>query len=125
MTTDAGTLARPAARRRKSGPGGGGGMQFDLRAAVYCEDGGWLAHCLELDIVAEGASPDAAVRDLIDLCALQIKTALSDGDVTGVFRPAPPEIVKLYFLGRRRPGVVRTVAPVASWEVHQVDIAGA
>jgi hypothetical protein len=32
-------------------------MNVTLRGIVYPEDGIWLAHCLEMDIVAEGDNP--------------------------------------------------------------------
>jgi len=77
-------------------------LQLDLRVIVYREDGLWLAHCLELDIVAEGESPQKAVRDLTDLCLLQIKTSIEESDLTSIFRPAPPEFWKLFFTSKKR-----------------------
>ena len=64
---------------------------INLSAIVYCEDGVWLAHCLELDIVAEGTDLQDALRSLMSLCDLQITTALEEGDIAAIFRPAPPE----------------------------------
>lgn len=73
-------------------------LKIDLRALIYREGDIWLAHCLELDIVAEGKTPQGASSDLMDLCNLQIKVALEDGDLKSVFRPAPSEFWKMFFM---------------------------
>src|SRR5947209_2140777 len=54
-------------------------LNVNLRFLVYREDETWLAHCLEMDIVAEGDTPESAVSDLVDLCNFQIATAMEDG----------------------------------------------
>jgi hypothetical protein len=83
-------------------PKNGSKLRINLSAIVYREDDGWLAHCLELDIVAEGKDGDDAIRSLISLCDLQIKVALEEGDLESIFRPAPPEIWKLFSLGKEK-----------------------
>jgi hypothetical protein len=82
-------------------------LRIDLRVILYREDGKWLAHCLELDIVAEGATPQEAIEDIVDLCNLQVRTALEDGDLQSVFRPAPPEIWKMFFMGEEKKSASR------------------
>ena len=61
-----------------------------LRMVVYLEGGGWIAHCLEMDVVAEGKTANEAMRNLEDLCQFQIEVAMKEGDLDSVFRPAPP-----------------------------------
>jgi len=80
----------------------GSNLRINLSAIVYCEDGVWLAHCLELDIVAEGSDANDAIHSLVSLCDLQIKVAMEEGDIESVFRPAPPEIWKLFAAGKER-----------------------
>ena len=65
------------------------GVSINLSAVVYSEGKLWLAHCLELDIVAEAKTVEDAVRSLISLCDLQIKVAIEEGDLQSIFRPAP------------------------------------
>ena len=36
--------------------------QIELRVIAYQEEGVWLAHCLELDIVAEGTAASESVN---------------------------------------------------------------
>jgi hypothetical protein len=71
-------------------------FRLDLRFVVYREDDVWLAHCLELDIVAEGASANEALRDALRLCAVQFEFAVEQGDISSAFRAAPPEFWAMY-----------------------------
>ncbi len=74
-----------------------GDFRFELRGVIYREDEAWIAHCLELDIVAEGQSPEEALKNCIDLCSLQIEVAKAKNDLDSIFRPAPPEFWTLFF----------------------------
>jgi hypothetical protein len=71
-------------------------FRIELRGVVYPEDGWWIAHCLELDIAAEGSTPTEALKAVISLCDYQISTAIASGDIDSVFRSAPPEIWSLF-----------------------------
>ena len=98
-------------------------IRLDLRALLYREDSWWIAHCLETDIVAEGRTPVQAFEVLQSLTALQVRSALEDGDLQSIFRQAPREICAAFAVGfpksiRRKPPKyverfhVRTLQPV-------------
>jgi hypothetical protein len=88
-------------------------LKLDLRGVVYREGKAWIAHCLELDIVSEGANAEAAMNDMLDLCAFQIETATKNNDLESIFRPAPAKYWNLFYSARlikrlpkaARPGV--------------------
>lgn len=98
-------------------------MRIELRGVVYPEDGWWIAHCLELDIAAEGETPTEAVGSLVSLCDYQIRTALENGDLKSIFRSAPPEIWTLYI----RADDVRLPAepsePIDRFEIRELVVA--
>ena len=91
--------------------------QIELRIIAYREDSVWLAHCLELDIVAEGKSSKRAVKDLIDLCLLQIKTAIDENDLPSIIRPAPAEIWAMFFSARKK----KRFRPSPRGPVNEID----
>jgi hypothetical protein len=100
-------------------------MRINLSAIAYQEDGVWIAHCLELDIVAEGKSADDAIRSLVSLCDLQINTALEEGDLESVFRAAPPEYWRMFASGKEREAVEklgngRRRAPISRFEAREI-----
>jgi hypothetical protein len=79
-------------------------LSINLSAIVYRENADWIAHCLELDIVAEGKNAEDAIESLISLCDLQIETAIEEGDLESIFRPAPPEFWKMFASGKEKAG---------------------
>lgn len=97
-------------------------IEIDLRALVYQEADWWIAHCLEMDIVAEGMTPREAMRSLDDLCGLQVKVALAEGGLESVFRPAPPDVWAMFCRGRERKMPRKPVKPVRRFEARELAL---
>lgn len=76
-------------------------VRHDLRGIVYREGQWWIAHCLEMDVVAEGDSPLEAISSVVELCGIKIAEAMRDGNLRSIFRPAPPEIWELNARAKR------------------------
>jgi predicted RNase H-like HicB family nuclease len=68
--------------------------QMSFRATVLEEDGEWIAHCLDLDIVSTGASADAAMDQLAEAIGTQLWYARENDNYEHLFRPAPDEAWK-------------------------------
>ncbi len=64
---------------------------FPIRVLVYREDDEILAHAIEMDIVADGDTEEAAMSGLRQLIANQISFALQKGEEHLVWRRAPKE----------------------------------
>jgi hypothetical protein len=67
-------------------------IRLDFRVLIYREEPFWIAHCLETDLVAEGATVTEAVDNLIAISNVQFQTALDEGDSASIFSPAPAEV---------------------------------
>ncbi len=67
-------------------------FNIPLSGIVYQEGKWWIAHCLELDLVAEGHTASEAIRDCLKLAVFQIQTAFEEGDIRSIFKPAPAEV---------------------------------
>jgi hypothetical protein len=93
-------------------------VRLDLRALLYEEDGVWVAHCLELDVPAEGDSPPLAVKNLVDLISFQVQAAIEDSNLASIFSPAPPEIWRLYTLAKDSANPTENI----SRPVHRLDV---
>ncbi len=65
-----------------------------LRAVLYQEDGLWVAHALEMDLIGTGATESAALRELRGNVEAQLSFAAQEE--MNPFRPAPPEIQALW-----------------------------
>jgi predicted RNase H-like HicB family nuclease len=97
--------------------------RIDLRGVVYREGDVWIAHCLELDVVAEGDTPEKAIQDAVDLCVFQIETAVENNDLESVFRPAPSKFWTLFNSesAKRRPAPRKgSKSPVERFDVREL-----
>jgi hypothetical protein len=54
-------------------------------------DGGYEAHCLQMDVVAEAATMDEAVDELCELIRVQYRYGRDTNNLESVFVPAPKE----------------------------------
>ncbi|MDP2167964.1 MAG: hypothetical protein Q8J64_06510 [Thermodesulfovibrionales bacterium] len=64
---------------------------FTLHVLIYEEDGVWVAHCLEMDIIASDPAQGKVEKDIIDLIRAQLVFAHEHGNMENIFTPAPPE----------------------------------
>jgi hypothetical protein len=65
--------------------------QQTLRAVLHREGDEWIAHCLDLDIVAAGATTLEAARHLAEAVTAQLAYARDEDNYAYLFRPAPPD----------------------------------
>lgn len=97
-------------------------LRIPLRAVVYRHAEWWIAHCLELDLVAEGKTAEQALDDLLDLCVTQLETALAHGDLAGAFRSAPPEIWATFSRATDVPMKKHFARPVERFEAREATL---
>ena len=61
------------------------------------EEGEWLAHCLELDIVTTADTADQVEKDIIDLIIAQVTYAIENDNMHNLYRDAPREVWDEFF----------------------------
>jgi len=66
------------------------GMIFNI--LIKEDDGMFVAHCLELDIVATAESVEQAQKDIIALICAQVDYAFSNDNLENLYCPAPAEV---------------------------------
>ncbi len=100
---------------------------IELRGVVYREGQWWIAHCLEMDVVAEGDSPFEAISSAMELCDAKIEVSIDDGDFRAIYHPAPTEIWELYARAkkfRKPPGKTLPMpARVSRFETRTLQMA--
>lgn len=77
------------------------GMVFNI--LVKEEDDLFVAHCLELDIVATADAIDEVKNDLFDLIITQVSSAFSNDNLDYLFHPAPADVWKEFYQCKGRP----------------------
>lgn len=64
------------------------------------EDGAWVGHCLQLDIVAAGKTPDEAFHSTQSACMAQIDYAFHANKLGTLFKPPEPALLLKMFKAR-------------------------
>ena len=65
--------------------------RLSFRATVAREGGDWVAHCLDLDLVATGPTAEVAMDELAGAVEVQLWYARAQDNFEYLFRPAPAE----------------------------------
>ncbi|MDO8683375.1 MAG: hypothetical protein Q7N50_07840 [Armatimonadota bacterium] len=66
-----------------------------LRFNVLVEgqpDGNFMAHCLELDLVAEGNTLEQACSEIMNVIDVHVRTCIENDNMEHLFFPAPKEV---------------------------------
>jgi hypothetical protein len=72
-----------------------GAMIFNI--LVKQEADLYVAHCLELDIVATGSTLRQVKDDMKGLISTQVDYAFAHNNLRNLYRPAPPKVWKEFF----------------------------
>ncbi len=75
-------------------------LHMPVKIVFYREDGLWIAHCLEFDLLGDGETRAAALESLSEAIAIQVEQTFESGNVRNLFHPAPAEFFEMYARGR-------------------------
>ncbi len=81
------------------------------------EGGRWIAHCLELDIVATGTNMRNVKAEIGDLIVAAVDYAFSNDNVSNLFHPAPEEVWEEYY-NCKKPVEIKVKKVVSSFSKH-------
>jgi hypothetical protein len=62
-----------------------------LNVLIYKEDGEWVAHCLQMDVIATSTDRSTVEDDIVDLIKAQVEYAIDHDNMSNIFKPAPME----------------------------------
>ncbi len=76
---------------------------FVFKVLIKREDDEWVAHCLELDLIAVSDDPDQVEKDIIDIIVAQVRDCIANDNLDHLYRAASVSVWKEYFAstGRR------------------------
>lgn len=72
-------------------------ISFTTNVLIKREDDMFVAHCLELDIVAVDATLDDVQREIVSLICAQIDFAFSNDNLDNLYHPAPSEVWQEFY----------------------------
>jgi hypothetical protein len=75
-------------------------LRVPLRVVFYSEDGEWIAHCLEFDLLGSGATKRLALECLADAIRLQVDESIRHDNPRNLFSPAGGEFFEMFAAGQ-------------------------
>ena len=75
-------------------------LRIPLRAVLYREDDHWIAHCLELDLLGDGANPAEAVQMMVQAILSQIESCRKHEAAHALFTPAEGKYFEMFAAGK-------------------------
>lgn len=63
---------------------------------------GFVAHCLELDLVATADTLEAVKADILDVIIAQVRYAFVNDNIEYLYHPAPPEVWREFYECRKQ-----------------------
>lgn len=76
-------------------------LRIPLRVIFYREDGAWIAHSLEFDLVGDGDTPGAALSNLSEAIQLQVRAAIDCNNMKNLFKPADGKFFAMFAAGKK------------------------
>lgn len=74
-------------------------LRVPLRVVFYEEEGEWIAHCLEFDLVGCAATREAALELLSEAIVIQLKATQQNQNLANLFTPASGEYLAKFAAG--------------------------
>lgn len=71
--------------------------RFDFKVLIKKEPDAWVAHCLELNLVAVAATDKQVESDILDLIVAHVRYALENDNVAHMYHPATESVWKEFF----------------------------
>ncbi|MBI3127836.1 MAG: hypothetical protein HYZ11_09550 [Candidatus Tectomicrobia bacterium] len=90
--------------------------ELHIDAVVYEEDGLFVAHALQLDLVVTAPSEHEAIDDLLEVCQAQIVYAAENDNFENIFRPAPPEVWQRFFKTKAQAQKRQRETKISRWD---------
>jgi len=67
---------------------------FSFKVLIRREPDAWVAHCLELNLVAEAETVEQVEADIIDIIIAHVRYAIENDNLTHMYHPAPESVWK-------------------------------
>jgi predicted RNase H-like HicB family nuclease len=92
-------------------------LRIPLRVVFYKEDGDWIAHCLEFDLIGDGATREEAMERLGQAVLLQVEASVHSENPANLFNPADGKVLRMFAAGNDVAG-----APLFFKQIHTANV---
>ncbi len=74
--------------------------RMPIRAVFYRDHGQWFAHCLEMDLIGEGATREDALAQLDAAIKMQVDASIECNNFRNLIQPADGKYFAMFFAGK-------------------------
>jgi len=74
-------------------------LRVPIRVVFYQEEGAWIAHCLEFDLLGDGETQGDALTMLSKAIRIQVEAARDYGNPANLFSPAEGKYFRMFAAG--------------------------
>lgn len=96
-------------------------LSLTIRAVLYREDGCWIAHCLEFDLIGHGDTRESALQMLTQAIEIQVEQTIEHENLDNLFAPADGKFFAMFAAGKDVQVGDLNVQPVVSPIVERMD----
>ena len=75
-------------------------FRIPLQVVFYREEGRWVAHCLQFDLLGDGDTPREALKSLNGAIETQVLASLEFGNAENLFSPAEGRFFRMFAAGK-------------------------
>lgn len=75
-------------------------LRVPLRVVFYKDEPNWIAHCLEFDLMGDGATQKEAAERLSNAIAMQLEATLDYKNLENLFKPADAKYFLMFAAGK-------------------------
>jgi predicted RNase H-like HicB family nuclease len=75
-------------------------LRIPLRVVFYRDGDVWVAHCLEFDLMGDGATKEDALDELIEAINLQVAASVEADNPSNLFSPADGRFFAMFAAGK-------------------------
>ncbi len=81
-------------------------LNVPLQVICYLDDGIWVAHALEFDLIGTGSTPAESLSQMADALDAQVRATVESGSWANLFKPADGQYFARFAAGQPvQPGV--------------------
>src|SRR5665213_1268288 len=71
-------------------------LRVPFRVLFYKDGDDWIAHCLEFNLLGDGANKEEALQQLSEAIVLQVEASVELGNPANLFKPADPRLFMMF-----------------------------
>jgi predicted RNase H-like HicB family nuclease len=92
-------------------------LRIPLRVVFYKEEGAWIAHCLEFDLIGDGETREEAMDQLGRAVLLQVEASVQTNNPANLFSPADGNVLRMFAAGNDI-----ALAAIEFKEIHSANV---